>query len=172
MGLVPSGGAALILERTLRSVTVVRGALAGAAAAAAWAGVEPLGRRLLRPPPAYSDLRLLGRPFSATRWRLVGLALHLGNGAAFGAAFVALGGRGWKQGLAVAQAENVLLWPSMVVVDRFHPDRRSGAWPPLLRNGRVFAYEAAMHTVFGATLGLLVRPETGASASFGRDSSG
>ncbi len=47
----------------------------------------------------------------------------------------------------------------MVVVDRIHPDRRSGAWPPLLRNGRVFAYEAATHALFGAVLGALLPDE-------------
>jgi hypothetical protein len=135
---------------------VLRGALAGAAAAAVWAAAEPLGRRLLRPPSTYSDLRLLGRPLSRARWHPVGFAFHLVNGAAFGIAFRAFGGCGWRRGLAVAQAENVLLWPGMVVVDRFHPDRRSGAWPPLLLNGRVFAYEVAMHAVFGVTLGLLL----------------
>lgn len=134
---------------------VLRGALAGVAAAAAWAAAEPLGRRLLGTPATYSDLRLLGAPLSRERWQPVGLALHLVNGAAFGAAFKALGGSGWKQGLAAAQAENLALWPGMVVVDRLHPDRRSGDWPPLLGNGRVFAYETAMHALFGVTLGLL-----------------
>jgi hypothetical protein len=134
-----------------------RAGLAGAAAAAAWAAFEPLGRRAFRPPPGYSDVRLLGGPVSSGHWRAVGLALHLVNGAAFGLAFHRLGGGGWRQGLVAAQAENILLWPGMVVVDRLHPDRKSGAWPPLLRNGRVFVYEAAMHAVFGVTLGLLLR---------------
>jgi hypothetical protein len=44
----------------------------------------------------------------------------------------------------------------MAVVDRHHPDRRSGAWPPLLWNRRVFAQEAALHALFGAILGSLV----------------
>jgi hypothetical protein len=48
------------------------------------------------------------------------------------------------------------LWPLMAVVDRIHPDRRSGAWSPLLSNGRVFAYEATAHALFGAVLGLLL----------------
>jgi hypothetical protein len=136
---------------------VLRGAFAGAAAAAAWAATEPLGRRLVRAPSTYSDLRLLGGPLSRERWRPIGFALHLVNGATFGVAFQLLGGGGWRQGLVAAQAENVVLWPGMAVVDRFHPDRRSGAWPPLLGNGRVFAYEVAMHAVFGVTLGLLLR---------------
>jgi hypothetical protein len=56
-----------------------------------------------------------------------------------------------------AEAENLALWPGMALVDRYHPDRRSGAWPPLLRNGRVFAQEVAVHALFGAVLGALTR---------------
>jgi hypothetical protein len=65
------------------------------------------------------------------------------------------------QGVVAAQIENVALWPAMAVVDRIHPDRRSGAWPPLVRNGRVFAYEATTHALFGAALGLLLPQEPG-----------
>jgi hypothetical protein len=67
-----------------------------------------------------------------------------------------LGVRGWKAGIAAAELENVLAWPAMAVVDRLHPDRRAGRWPPLLRNRRVFVQEAAVHAVFGAVLGLLL----------------
>jgi hypothetical protein len=123
-------------------------------AAAAWVAAEPVAQRLLG--TTYSDVRALGRPFSQRHWRTVGTAIHLTNGAAAGIAFERLGRRGWKWGVAVFQLETVALWPLMVVVDRRHPDRRSGAWPPLLRNGRVFAQEAAMHAVFGAVLGLLL----------------
>jgi hypothetical protein len=139
------------LERTLR------GALAGIVAAAVWAGAEPLLGRLLRTP--YSDRRLLagltGRSPAAA------LAFHFGNGAIFGACFERLGGRGPLQGVLAAQVENIVLWPAMAVVDRIHPDRRSGAWPPLLRNERVFAYEVAAHALFGAALGLLLPQKPG-----------
>lgn len=128
------------------------------AAAAAWAGAEPLASRLFRPPPGYSDVRLLGAVLTQGRaWRTAGLAVHLGNGALFGAVFERLGGRGVGQGLLAAQAENIGLWPGMALADRLHPDRKSGAWPALLGNGRVFAYEAAVHGVFGLVLGLLLR---------------
>jgi hypothetical protein len=139
----------------------VRAALAGATAAAAWAAAEPLAQRVFRTP--YSDIRLLGAPISRRHWRAAGITLHLANGAAAGVAFERLGLRGWKAGVAVFQAENVALWPLMTVVDRFHPDRRSGAWPPLLWNGRVFAQEAAVHALFGAILGLLVTRAPGNS---------
>ena len=128
------------------------------AAAASWAAAEPLASRLVGPPPGYSDVRLLGAVVTqGGAWRPLGVAVHLGNGALFGAVFERLGGRGVGQGMLAAQVENIVLWPGMALVDRLHPDRKSDAWPPLLRNGRVFAYEVAVHAVFGAVLGLLVR---------------
>ena len=124
-------------------------------AAAIWVAAEPAARRLFR--TSYSDVRLLGAPLSQRHWRAAGIAMHLANGAAAGALFHRLGLRGWKSGVAAAQLENAALWPGMAVVDRWHPDRRSGAWPPLLRNGRVFGQEVTMHALFGAVLGRLVR---------------
>ena len=101
-------------------------------------------------------MRLLGRAVTGgCLWPVAGLALHAANGAVFGAAFERVGLRGWRAGVLAAEIENLVLWPGMAVVDRFHPDRRSGAWPPLLGNGRVFAQEVAVHAVFGATLGAL-----------------
>ena len=138
---------------------MIRGALAGVAAAAAWAAAEPAAARVFRTPAGYSDVRLLGAlaTFDGKRWREAGLAAHLVNGAVFGALFEAAGGRGWKQGVAAAKLENVALWPAMAVIDRVHPDRRSAAWPPLLTNPRVFVYESTVHALFGAVLGTLVR---------------
>ena len=134
-----------------------RAALAGITAAAAWAAAEPALQRLFRTP--YSDVRLLGAPLSRRRWRLAGTAAHLANGAAAGVLFARLGLRGPKAAIAAAQIESAALWPGMALVDRFHPDRRSGAWPPLLTNGRVFGQEVAAHAVFGVVLGLLLRDE-------------
>jgi hypothetical protein len=135
---------------------VRRGALAGVTAAAAWAAAEPLAARAFRPPAGYSDVRMLGGLLTrGSRWRALGFGAHLVNGAIFGAAFVGAGGRGWRQGVAAAEIENVLFWPGMAVVDRLHPDRRSGAWPSLLTSPRVFAYEAAVHALFGVVLGAL-----------------
>ena len=133
----------------------VRAALAGVTAAAAWAAAEPALGRLFGTP--YTDVRLLGAPLSQRRWRLAGTSIHLLNGAAAGVLFQRLGLRGWKAGAVAAQIENAALWPGMAVVDRYHPDRRAGAWPPLLRNPRVFGQEVAAHALFGAVLGLLSR---------------
>jgi hypothetical protein len=137
---------------------MLRGALAGIVAAAVWAAAEPLAARALSPPPGYSDVRLLGAMFKdGPHWRALGLGAHLVNGAVFGAVFARLGGHGWKQGLAAAELENIALYPAMAIVDRIHSDRRRGAWPPLVTNARVFAYETAVHALFGAVLGALTR---------------
>jgi len=89
----------------------------------------------------------------------VGATLHLINGAAAGVAFRRLGLRGPKAAIVATQLESAALWPGMAVVDRFHPDRRSGAWPPLLLNPRVFGQEVAAHAIFGAVLGAFLRDE-------------
>lgn len=139
-----------------------RGALAGMAAAAVWAAAEPLAAKAVRPPEGYSDVRMLGGLLTqGPAWRPLGLAAHLVNGAVFGAVFAAAGGRGWRRGVAAAQLENVALWPGMAVVDRLHPDRRSGEWPRLLTNARVFGYEVAVHALFGVVLGALAGPLSG-----------
>jgi hypothetical protein len=125
------------------------------AAAAVWAAAEPLLRRGFGTP--YSDVRLLGAVVTRGRaWPAAGLAVHMANGAVFGLVWARLGGGGWRRGVLLAELENLVLWvPGMALVDRYHPDRRSGTWPPLLRNPRVFGYETATHAIFGAVLGLL-----------------
>ena len=159
MGLVPQAEARpLARPRAPGGIVTAtaRGALAGAAAAAAWAAAEPGAQRLFGTP--YSDVRLLGAMVTRRpAWPLVGVGLHVANGAVFGAVFARLGGRGVVQGILAAEAENLALWPAMALVDRHHPDRRSGAWPPLSANGRVFAQEVTVHALFGAILGALTR---------------
>ena len=138
-----------------------RAALAGVAAAATWAAAEPLVQLVFRTP--YSNVRALGRPFSQRHWRAVGIAIHLANGGAAGVAFHRLGLRGSKAGVLAFGAETLATWPLMTLVDRFHPDSRSGAWPPFRRNSRVFAQEVAVHALFGAVLGTFVRGPAGNS---------
>jgi hypothetical protein len=136
----------------------MRGVPAGVIGAAAWAAAEPfLARRF---GTGYTDVRLLGGLVTrGPAWPLAGLLFHLGNGAAFGAAFEALGGRGWRRGVLAAEAENLLLWPLLPRVSRRHPDWRSRRWPSLAGSRRLLAQEALVHALFGAVLGsLLVRP--------------
>ena len=134
----------------------MRGISAGIAAAAVWAAAEPaLGRAL--GVPWYSDRRLLGGLLRVSPE--TSIAVHLANGALFGATFERLGFRGPASGVLMGQLESFGLWPFMAVIDRVHEDRRSGDWPPLARNGRVFAYEVAVHALFGAVLGSLLGRE-------------
>ncbi len=86
-------------------------ALAGAGAAALWGLLEPLDQRVLRFP--YSDIALLGRLATrGPRWKPVGWAVHLANGAVAGLVFWAIYAwiGGSVVGLAVvfALAEHVL----------------------------------------------------------------
>jgi hypothetical protein len=134
----------------------VRAALAGAVAAGAWAAAEPLLRRATG--GYHSQARLIaGLLAPEGDRRAVGMAVHLASGAMFGVAFDRLGGGGACRGVIAAEAENALLWPLTAVLDRLHPDVRSGAWPPMLRNPHAFAQEVLGHAVFGAVLGGLVR---------------
>ncbi len=133
-------------------------ALAGAAAAGAWALAEPSLRRLTG--GYHSQARLVGAMIAPRgRWKAVGLGIHLVNGAMFGVAFERLGMGGVRQGVWAAEAENVLLWPLTGVLDRLHPDVRAGAWPPMARNPHAFAQEVLGHAVFGGVLGAL-RPRS------------
>jgi hypothetical protein len=128
---------------------------AGAIAAAVWAAAEPALGRVFG--TNYSDVRVLGGLTGLGP--AGGLVLHVGNGALFGAVFERVGGRGILRGVLAAELENLMLWPAMAVVDRIHPERRSGRWPPLFGNRRVFAYEATTHALFGAVLGFGLRQE-------------
>lgn len=134
----------------------MRGAAAGALAAAAWQAADPVFKKLSGSP--YSDAELLG-PFITTgkgEW-LANLVTHSAAGAAFGHLFERLGGRGVRAGVAASLVENVLLWPAVGVVEAFHPKRRSGEWPRLVTSPRAFASAVAGHAFFGALLGLGVR---------------
>jgi hypothetical protein len=133
-----------------------RAARAGAVAAAVWQALDPVLKRTFGTP--YSDAELASAFVTRGRLQpLVGLLLHSSTGAAFGLAFARLGGRGRRQAVLAALAENALLWPAMAIVDRVHPNRRDGTWPPLLANPRVFAQSCAGHAAFGLALGTLYR---------------
>ena len=140
-----------------------RGAAAGAAAAAVWSALEPLAARALG--TTYTDVRLLGRLAAPRRWAVAGTAVHLANGAAFGALFGLAGRGGMRDGVAWTGVETLATWPGMALMDRIHPDRRSGHWPdPLLTDRRVFAQEVVMHAVFGTVLGAMTRDADGPTA--------
>lgn len=136
-----------------------RGAVAGAIAAAVWAAQQPLDKRAFRFP--FDDVELLGKAVTRGRgWRLAGTAMHVANGAAFGALYSALAPRAkrlppWSRGPAIALGEHLLTWPATAITDRHHPARAE--LPRLRRSPRAFAQATWRHLLFGVVLGELER---------------
>jgi hypothetical protein len=124
----------------------LRGALAGGVAAAVWLGQQPLDKRVFA--CDYDDARLLSRLVGASP--ATGAALHIQNGALFGAVYANVAPRvrlpAILRGPLAGLAEHVLTWPSIALVDA-----------PLASSGRAFAQGAWRHLLFGFVLGELER---------------
>ena len=134
----------------------VRGAAAGAVGAAVWAAQEPLDKRVFG--VEYSDVELLGKAVTrGDEWPAVGLAMHIANGAAFGAAYALakpfLPGPPVGRALIAGLTENFGFWSLVGVVDRVHPARRD--LPKLAGNGRALAQATWRHVLFAVVLGVL-----------------
>jgi hypothetical protein len=143
----------------------LRGATAGALAAGVWALQQPLDKRAFG--VDYDDTELLGKLVTRGRaWPAAGLALHLANGAAFGAVYAGVARRSalpaWSRGPAAALAEHLALWPLVLVTDRLHPARDE--MPSLAGNARAFAQATWRHLLFGVVLGELDRRWNGDDA--------
>ncbi len=136
----------------------LRGALAGTAAAAVWSAQQPLDRRVFG--FSYDDTEILGKLVTrGGAWPVAGLALHLLNGAVFGAAYANIAPRlplpAWARGPAAALAEHALTWPTTRVTDRVHPARAE--LPVLWGDPRALAQATWRHLLFGFVLGELER---------------
>jgi hypothetical protein len=130
------------------------GAVAGGVAAAVWAAQQPVDKRLFE--CDYDDVELLGKLVTrGEQWPLAGLALHVQNGALFGAVYSQLRpfvpGPPVAAGLLAGLAEHALFWPLGRVIDRYHPARKELV--PLSGNHRAFAQAAWRHALFGLVLG-------------------
>jgi hypothetical protein len=146
----------MALRRRNATSLASRGAAAGVIAAALWAVQQPLDKRVFR--SDYDDVALLGKLVTRRSWwPIPGLALHLGNGAAFGAVYALfspeLPGSAWVRGLVAAQAENFGLWPLVSLTDRHHPAREE--LPRLTGNRRALAQATWRHALFGLVLGMV-----------------
>ncbi|HEU0024603.1 MAG TPA: hypothetical protein VFQ12_08230 [Thermoleophilaceae bacterium] len=136
----------------------MNGAVAGAAAAAVWAAQQPLDKRVFG--SGHDDVELLGKLLARERgWPAAGVAIHVANGAAFGAAYALLRpfvpGPAVAAGVTAALAEHLALWPLGTLVDRYHPAR--GDLEPLGGNRRAFAQATWRHLLFGLVLAELER---------------
>jgi len=135
-----------------------RGALAGAVAAGVWAAQSPLDQRVFGVP--YADEELLGKAVTrGPAWQPIGIALHLLNGALFGALYANVAPATpvpeWARGPAAGLAEHLATWPLTLLVDERHPARDE--MPRLAHSGRAFAQATWRHLLFGTVLGELER---------------
>ena len=121
-----------------------RGAVAGVVAAGIWALQQPLDQKLFG--VRYDDTELLGKLVTrGSAWPAAGTAMHLLNGAAFGAVYSQLAPRlplpGWARGPAVGLLEHLASWPLTLVTDKRHPARgdmpRPGRQPARVRPGHL-----------------------------------
>lgn len=136
----------------------VNGAIAGGVAAAAWAAQQPADKRAFR--SEMDDVELLGKLVAGgDAWPLPGVALHVQNGAAFGALYAQarrfVPGPPVLVALAAALTEHVATWALVGVVDRLHPRRKELS--PLKGNRRAFWQATWRHALFGLVLGELER---------------
>lgn len=136
----------------------MNGAIAGGVAALVWAAQQPLDKRVFD--CDYDDVEMLGKLVTTDAgWPAAGLALHVGNGAAFGALYAQarpfLPGHPLVSALIAATAENFGSWPAAWLVDNFHP--APGDIPKLLGNRRALAQATWRHLLFGVVMGEVER---------------
>jgi hypothetical protein len=134
----------------------LNGAIAGSLAAALWAAQQPLDKRVFG--AEYDDVKLLGKAVTrGNEWPAVGVAMHVLNGALFGALYAQLRpflfGPPALRGITAALVENFGAWPLARFADEHHPARRD--LPELAGNRRALAQATWRHALFGAALGLL-----------------
>ena len=136
--------------------TSVRGGVAGAVATVVMTLEQPLDKRLFN--SKYDDVEILGKLVTrGDHWQPIGFALHVQNGAIFGAAYArlkpSLPGPAVLRGLLVGLIEHVAARPTVALIDRYHPARKQ--LPKLAANRRAFGQAIVRHAVWGIVLGLL-----------------
>src|SRR3954452_3790416 len=147
-----------VAPMALNGTRTLRGALAGATAAAVWAAQSPLDKRVFG--VDYDDVELLGKLVTREpAWFPIGLAAHIRNGALFRALYahvapsmpVPRAPRGPLAGLI----EHLATWPATILLERVHP--AAGEMPELWGDPRAFAQATWRHTLFGLVMGELER---------------
>src|SRR4051794_27721536 len=136
----------------------LRGALAGAVAAGVWAIQQPLDKRIFR--TDYDDIQPLGKWVTrGPAWAPIGTAMHIANGAVFGAVYANVAPRiplpSWARGPLAGLVENFTTWPLTIVAERVHPARKE--LPPIAGNPRALAQATWRHLLFGFVMGELER---------------
>lgn len=134
-----------------------RSPAAGAVAAAVWALQEPIDTRVVG--HDYSDVALIGKFFTrGPRWRRVGFAVHVANGAVFGLVFEEARRRidvePRRLAVGMALGEHFMLFSIGAVFDRCHPARGEPGLAALFSK-RAFVLATWRHALFGWVLGRL-----------------
>lgn len=140
------------------SAQTARGALAGAVAAGVWAAQQPLDKAVFG--VDYDDIELLGKWVTrGPAWAPIGTAMHVANGALFGAVYANVAPRmplpSWARGPFAAMVENFSTWPLAIVAERVHPARKE--LPKIAGDPRALAQATWRHLVFGFVMGELER---------------
>ena len=93
-------------------------------------------------------------------WHPIGVAMHVANGAAFGAAYAnvapALPLPAWARGPAAGLAEHLATWP-LTRRSSTRATRRATSCRSCAGNGRAFAQATWRHLLFGFVMGELER---------------
>jgi len=145
----------MVMAMAKSADTTRNGAIAGAAAALVWAATEPLDKPIFR--CSYSDVEFLGKAVTrGPKWRVIGLVMHLANGALFGAIYAnvrdRLAGPGVARGITAGMVEHLLSWPGVAVADKLHPARDQLV--TMRGNSNAFRQATWRHLLFGAALGI------------------
>jgi hypothetical protein len=143
----------------METTRVLRGAMAGAAAAAVWGAQQPLDKRVFG--VDYDDAELLGSALTRERGTpatfAVGHALHVLNGAVFGAVYAAaspaVGGPGALRGALAGLGEHAATWPLTRFLGSAHPVGKE--FPQLWGDRRALAQATWRHLLFGTLLGVI-----------------
>lgn len=137
---------------------IITGSIAGVSAGIAYAIEQEIDLRVFG--HNTDDFTLLGRMITSDGHliRPLGLAMHLGNGAAVGAAYALvvhdrLPGPPIARSLAFLMVETVALYP-LAVFEQYHPAIREGRLDSYL-TPTGFAQQVLRHVAFGAVLGPL-----------------
>ena len=110
----------------------------------------------------FDDLQLIEGLIRGRKARLpvLGMAIHLINGAALGEVYALaepyLPGPAWVKGLLFGQVFLLTVWSGVPLIDRYHPLVTRGELPKLNRP-MPFAQNVSRHLVFGLALALLYK---------------
>jgi hypothetical protein len=146
----------MITRRPSARQKLVAGAIAGLASSAAYAFVQAWDLKMFDYPT--DDFVLLGSmaPVDDDLARPLGVVMHLGNGAALGAAYTLIGherlpGSPLVRGLTWTMGETFALYP-LALLEHLHPAVRDGRLPSYL-TGTAFIQQLLRHVAYGIVLG-------------------